>query len=86
MARDNGGVYVPVNDPASFYFTGSPGDPNAVPPVAPVADPSQTRQPAGTGGGGAFPIAVGNAYYRANINPNIPALKSEIADTWTLVL
>jgi len=78
MARDNGGVYVPVSDSASYYYRGNP---NATPAVA---DPINTRQPAGSGGGASFPIAVGNAYYRANINPNAAALKPETANTWTV--
>jgi outer membrane receptor protein involved in Fe transport len=68
MARDNGGVYVPVTDGASFYN----------------AAQSATRQPAGTGGGAAFPISVGNQYYREHINPNAAPLKPETADTWTI--
>ncbi len=73
MQRDNGGTYAPiftapgVENPNSFY----------------APSQSLTRQPAGTGGGAAFPIAVGNQYYRENINPNIAPLKPEVADTWT---
>ncbi|HEY1125576.1 MAG TPA: TonB-dependent receptor [Sphingobium sp.] len=68
MARDNGGVYVPVTDAASFYNTAQ----------------TNTRQPAGTGGGASFPVAVGNQYYREHINPKADPLKPETADTWTL--
>ena len=67
MARDNGGTYVPATDPASFYAPGQ----------------ELTRQPAGSGGGAAFPVAVGNEYYRKFINPNVAPLKVEVADTWT---
>jgi outer membrane receptor protein involved in Fe transport len=68
MQRDNGGVYVAPTDAASFYAAGQ----------------ENTRQPAGTGGGGSFPVTVGNQYYRENINPDVAPLKSEIADTWTV--
>ncbi len=70
MAIGNGGTYVPYDHAESFYNP----DPGTV----------TTRQPAGTGGGAAFPIAVGNSYYREHINPNIDPLKPEVADTWTL--
>jgi outer membrane receptor protein involved in Fe transport len=66
MARDNGGVYVPITDPESYY---EPGEELA-------------RQPTGSGAG--FAYAVGNQYFRENINANAPALKPEVADTWTL--
>src|SRR5690606_11578410 len=67
MARDNPTGYVPITDPASFYF----------------AEEADTREPCGTGGGSAFPVAVGNEYYREHINQDVPALKPEVADTWT---
>jgi len=67
MARDNGGVYVPANDAGSYYG----GD-----------STTQTqRQPTGAGGG--FNYAIGNQYFRENINPDFPALEPEVADTWT---
>jgi len=68
MQRDNGGTYVDITDANSFYHEGD----------------ELSRQPAGTGGGAAFPVAVGNQYYRQHINPNAAPLKSEIADTWTV--
>ncbi|HEY6816191.1 MAG TPA: TonB-dependent receptor [Croceibacterium sp.] len=69
MQRDNGGVYVPITDAASYYAAGQ----------------ENTRQPAGTGGGAAFPIAVGNQYYRENVNATgVAPLKPEVADTWTI--
>jgi len=68
MARDNGGVYVPVSDKNSYYDTIDPNNVNA-------------RQP--TGGGSAFSYAIGNQYYREHFNANAKPLKSEIADTWT---
>jgi outer membrane receptor protein involved in Fe transport len=70
MERDNGGIYVPIDDPNgnSYYDTSDPNNPNA-------------RQP--TGGGFAFSYAIGNQYYREHFNPNAAPLKSEIADTWT---
>lgn len=68
IARDNNGTYVPITDPNSFYN----------------AAQSNTRQPFGTGGGASFPVAVGNQYYRDNINPNVDPLKPEVADTWTV--
>ncbi|HWJ69391.1 MAG TPA: TonB-dependent receptor [Sphingobium sp.] len=43
---------------------------------------SDTRQP--LGGGNAFSYAVGNQYYRENLNANVAALKPEVADTWTV--
>lgn len=45
------------------------------------ASVSDTRQP--LGGGSAFSYAVGNQYYREFLNPNVSALKPEVADTWT---
>jgi outer membrane receptor protein involved in Fe transport len=68
MQRDNGGVYVDVSDPNGFYAPGQ----------------ELTRQPAGTGGGAAFPVAVGNQYYRDHINSTIDPLHPEVADTWTV--
>jgi len=68
MQRDNGGTYVDVSNPNGFYAPGQ----------------ELTRQPAGTGGGAAFPVAVGNQYYREHINATVPALKPEVADTWTV--
>lgn len=66
MARDNGGIYVDITNPNSFYF---------------AAD-ADTRQ--GTGGGSGFGYAVGNQYYRDNINSSAEPLRPEVADTWTL--
>ncbi len=68
MARDNGGTYVPINDPSgnSYYAAGQ----------------ELARQPTGQGGG--FSYSVGNQYYRDHFNPNAPALKPEVADTWTV--
>ncbi len=41
----------------------------------------QARQP--TGGGFSFAYAVGNEYYRQNINEGAAPLEPEVADTWT---
>jgi len=68
MARDNPTGYVGIEDSASFYN----------------AEEALTRQPFGAGGGSAFPVAVGNEYYRENINSDVPGLKPEVADTWTV--
>ena len=45
------------------------------------APEAQARQP--TGGGFAFSYAVGNQYYRENINANATPLEPEVADTIT---
>lgn len=41
----------------------------------------QTRQP--TGGGTGFSYAIGNQVYRDTIDASTPALRPEVADTWT---
>jgi outer membrane receptor protein involved in Fe transport len=65
IERDNGGNYLEVTDPDSYYYYDTPG-----------------RRP--TGGGFSFAYTVGNQYYRENIDSNVPAIKPETADTWTL--